>query len=91
MFVDWAKDRGFVGSYEELCQNPVGLILEYNFHLIKVLTAGLNGNWFCLQQDVKKAVLEDMNAVGREARLNSFEQVSKLIEVQTHKLQSGWT
>uniref|UniRef100_A0A3B4G9X7 Arachidonate--CoA ligase n=1 Tax=Pundamilia nyererei TaxID=303518 RepID=A0A3B4G9X7_9CICH len=61
VFVDWAKDRGFVGSYEELCQNP----------------------------DVKKAVLEDMNAVGREARLNSFEQVSKLIEVQTHKLQSG--
>uniref|UniRef100_A0AAX7SSY7 Long-chain-fatty-acid--CoA ligase n=1 Tax=Astatotilapia calliptera TaxID=8154 RepID=A0AAX7SSY7_ASTCA len=50
VFVDWAKDRGFVGSYEELCQNP----------------------------DVKKAVLEDMNAVGREARLNSFEQVKDL-------------
>lgn len=46
--------------------------------MIKVLTTGLNGNWFCLQQDVKKAVLEDMSAVGREARLNSFEQVSKL-------------
>uniref|UniRef100_A0A669BVD6 Arachidonate--CoA ligase n=1 Tax=Oreochromis niloticus TaxID=8128 RepID=A0A669BVD6_ORENI len=50
VFVDWAKDRGFVGSYEELCQNP----------------------------DVKKAVLEDMSAVGREARLNSFEQVKDL-------------
>jgi len=23
VFVSWAKDRGFVGSYEELCQNPV--------------------------------------------------------------------
>lgn len=23
VFVDWAKDQGFVGSYEELCQNPV--------------------------------------------------------------------
>ncbi len=23
VFVDWAKERGFVGSYEELCQNPV--------------------------------------------------------------------
>ena len=23
VFVDWAKDRGFVGSSEELCQNPV--------------------------------------------------------------------
>uniref|UniRef100_A0A8C3A692 Arachidonate--CoA ligase n=1 Tax=Cyclopterus lumpus TaxID=8103 RepID=A0A8C3A692_CYCLU len=22
VFVSWAKDRGFVGSYEELCQNP---------------------------------------------------------------------
>uniref|UniRef100_A0AAQ5ZLL9 Arachidonate--CoA ligase n=1 Tax=Amphiprion ocellaris TaxID=80972 RepID=A0AAQ5ZLL9_AMPOC len=22
VFVDWAKDRGFVGSHEELCQNP---------------------------------------------------------------------
>uniref|UniRef100_A0A8C5HBH6 Arachidonate--CoA ligase n=1 Tax=Gouania willdenowi TaxID=441366 RepID=A0A8C5HBH6_GOUWI len=23
VFVTWAKDQGFVGSYEELCQNPV--------------------------------------------------------------------
>lgn len=23
VFVEWAKERGFVGSYEELCQNPV--------------------------------------------------------------------
>lgn len=23
VFVDWAKDRGLVGSYKELCQNPV--------------------------------------------------------------------
>uniref|UniRef100_A0A673JVY7 Arachidonate--CoA ligase n=1 Tax=Sinocyclocheilus rhinocerous TaxID=307959 RepID=A0A673JVY7_9TELE len=23
VFVDWAKERGIVGSYEELCQNPV--------------------------------------------------------------------
>ncbi|KAJ0019436.1 hypothetical protein NQD34_007005 [Periophthalmus magnuspinnatus] len=22
VFVDWAKERGFVGSYQELCQNP---------------------------------------------------------------------
>ncbi|XP_063051820.1 long-chain-fatty-acid--CoA ligase 6 [Engraulis encrasicolus] len=22
VFIDWAKDRGIVGSYEELCQNP---------------------------------------------------------------------
>uniref|UniRef100_A0A672S752 Long-chain-fatty-acid--CoA ligase n=1 Tax=Sinocyclocheilus grahami TaxID=75366 RepID=A0A672S752_SINGR len=47
VFVDWAKERGVVGSYEELCQNP----------------------------DVKKAVLEDMTAVGKEAGLKSFEQV----------------
>uniref|UniRef100_A0A671MBN2 Arachidonate--CoA ligase n=1 Tax=Sinocyclocheilus anshuiensis TaxID=1608454 RepID=A0A671MBN2_9TELE len=47
VFVDWAKERGIVGSYEELCQNP----------------------------DVKKAVLEDMTAVGKEAGLKSFEQV----------------
>ncbi|KAG1949243.1 long-chain-fatty-acid--CoA ligase 1 isoform a [Pimephales promelas] len=46
VFVDWAKERGIVGSYEELCQNP----------------------------DVKKAVLEDMAAVGKEAGLKSFEQ-----------------
>lgn len=30
------------------------------------------------QQDVKKAVLEDMKAVGKEAGLKSFEQVSNL-------------
>ena len=23
VFTDWTKERGFVGSYEELCQNPV--------------------------------------------------------------------
>uniref|UniRef100_A0A8C1QG12 Arachidonate--CoA ligase n=1 Tax=Cyprinus carpio TaxID=7962 RepID=A0A8C1QG12_CYPCA len=50
VFVDWAKERGIVGSYEELCQNP----------------------------DVKKAVLEDMTAVGKEAGLKSFEQVKDL-------------
>lgn len=36
VFVDWAKERGFVGSYEELCQNPVGHILilqHYYFHV----------------------------------------------------------
>ncbi|KAM4616710.1 long-chain-fatty-acid--CoA ligase 1 isoform 3-T5 [Polymixia lowei] len=50
VFNDWSKERGFVGSYEELCQNP----------------------------DVKKAVLEDMTAVGKEAGLKSFEQVKDL-------------
>lgn len=23
VFVDWAKERGLLGSYKELCQNPV--------------------------------------------------------------------
>uniref|UniRef100_A0A673ISX4 Arachidonate--CoA ligase n=1 Tax=Sinocyclocheilus rhinocerous TaxID=307959 RepID=A0A673ISX4_9TELE len=50
VFVNWAKERGVVGSYEELCQNP----------------------------DVKKAVLEDMTAVAKEAGLKSFEQVKDL-------------
>ncbi|XP_062398563.1 long-chain-fatty-acid--CoA ligase 1 [Sardina pilchardus] len=50
VFTDWTKERGIVGSYEELCQNP----------------------------DVKKAVLEDMTAVGKEAGLKSFEQVKDL-------------
>ncbi|XP_066499414.1 long-chain-fatty-acid--CoA ligase 1 [Hoplias malabaricus] len=50
VFANWAKDRGFVGSYAELCQNP----------------------------DVKKAVLRDMTAVGKEAGLKSFEQVKDL-------------
>ncbi|KAG7480745.1 hypothetical protein MATL_G00059440 [Megalops atlanticus] len=50
VFTDWAKERGIVGAYEELCQNP----------------------------DVKKAVLEDMIAVGKEAGLKSFEQVKDL-------------
>uniref|UniRef100_A0A3Q2Y9X9 Arachidonate--CoA ligase n=1 Tax=Hippocampus comes TaxID=109280 RepID=A0A3Q2Y9X9_HIPCM len=47
VFVAWAKERGFVDSYEELCQTP----------------------------DVKKAVLEDMREIGKEAGLKSFEQV----------------
>lgn len=32
------------------------------------------------QQDVKNAVLEDMKAVGKEAGLKSFEQVSNLCQ-----------
>ncbi|XP_038858141.1 long-chain-fatty-acid--CoA ligase 1-like isoform X3 [Salvelinus namaycush] len=50
VFIDWVKERGIFGSYEELCQNP----------------------------DVKKEVLEDMTAVGKEAGLKSFEQVKDL-------------
>ncbi|KAI4872017.1 hypothetical protein NFI96_018459 [Prochilodus magdalenae] len=50
VFVGWAKERGFVASYDELCQNP----------------------------DIKKAVLEDMTAVGKQAGLKSFEQVKDL-------------
>uniref|UniRef100_A0A8C4HJU5 Arachidonate--CoA ligase n=1 Tax=Dicentrarchus labrax TaxID=13489 RepID=A0A8C4HJU5_DICLA len=26
VFVDWVKERGFVGSYEELCQNPKAVL-----------------------------------------------------------------
>ncbi|XP_048837599.1 long-chain-fatty-acid--CoA ligase 1 [Brienomyrus brachyistius] len=50
VFTEWARERGIVGTHEELCQNP----------------------------DVKKAVLEDMTAVGKEAGLKSFEQVKDL-------------
>ncbi|KAF7665661.1 hypothetical protein LDENG_00135990 [Lucifuga dentata] len=50
VLVDWAKERSFVGSYKELCQNP----------------------------DVKKVILEDMRAVGKEAGLKSFEQVKDI-------------
>uniref|UniRef100_A0AAY4B2X9 Arachidonate--CoA ligase n=1 Tax=Denticeps clupeoides TaxID=299321 RepID=A0AAY4B2X9_9TELE len=50
VFTDWTKDRGIVGSCEELCQNP----------------------------DVKKAVLEDMTLVGKQAGLKSFEQVKDI-------------
>uniref|UniRef100_A0A665X3Z7 Long-chain-fatty-acid--CoA ligase n=1 Tax=Echeneis naucrates TaxID=173247 RepID=A0A665X3Z7_ECHNA len=62
VFVDWAKEQGFVGSYEELCQNP----------------------------DVKKAVLEDMKAVGKEAGLKSFEQVKDLyLHPETFSVANG--
>uniref|UniRef100_A0AAQ4PW20 Arachidonate--CoA ligase n=1 Tax=Gasterosteus aculeatus aculeatus TaxID=481459 RepID=A0AAQ4PW20_GASAC len=62
VFVDWAKGRGFVGSYEELCQNP----------------------------DLKNAVLEDMNAVGKKAGLKSFEQVKDLhLHPETFSIANG--
>ncbi|XP_019131516.2 long-chain-fatty-acid--CoA ligase 1 [Larimichthys crocea] len=62
VFVDWAKERGIVGSYEELCQNP----------------------------DVKKAVLEDMNAEGKRAGLKSFEQVKDLyLHPETFSVANG--
>nr|XP_061811510.1 long-chain-fatty-acid--CoA ligase 1-like isoform X2 [Nerophis lumbriciformis] len=62
VFVAWAKERGFVDSYEELCQIP----------------------------DVKKAVLEDMRAVGKEAGLKSFEQVRDLhLHPETFSVANG--
>lgn len=30
VFVKWAKERGIVGSYEELCQNPVSFTTLHN-------------------------------------------------------------
>ncbi|KTF72617.1 hypothetical protein cypCar_00025185, partial [Cyprinus carpio] len=33
VFVDWAKERGIVGSYEELCQNPVSFNAIHNTNL----------------------------------------------------------
>ncbi|MBN3297891.1 long-chain-fatty-acid--CoA ligase 6 [Amia ocellicauda] len=47
VLAQWARERGIVGSYEELCRNP----------------------------DLKKAVLDDMTVIGKEAGLKSFEQV----------------
>uniref|UniRef100_A0A8C2KZ81 Arachidonate--CoA ligase n=1 Tax=Cyprinus carpio TaxID=7962 RepID=A0A8C2KZ81_CYPCA len=35
VFVDWAKERGIVGSYEELCQNPV----SFNKAVLEDMTA----------------------------------------------------
>lgn len=46
VFVDWAKERGFVGSYEELCQNPVGhiqILQHCYFHIIVCLQKKLMG------------------------------------------------
>lgn len=44
VFVSWAKKRGLVGSYEELCQNPVGQIPSgvSNQPLITLNTVDLN-------------------------------------------------
>lgn len=33
VFVDWAKDRGLVGSYKDLCQNPVRCSKFHKFSL----------------------------------------------------------
>ena len=88
VFVDWAKDRGIVGSHEELCQNPVCLInLKFITHnpfyiSLSVCTVRIPKQptgFVIFQQDVKKAVLEDMRAVGKEAGLKSFEQVRSLL------------
>lgn len=74
VFVNWAKERGSVGSYEELCHNPVHQIFSVeNISLIEILHVVY---WVLVSiQDVKNAVLEDMKTVGKKAGLLSFEQV----------------
>lgn len=49
VFVDWAKDRGFVGSHEELCQNPV-CCTSLNFITLNYYTLlhALQKQWLCL-------------------------------------------
>lgn len=83
VFVNWAKERGFVGSYEELCQNPVRRIHPFKITSACFLFHFLKNAWlFVFPQDVKKAVLEEMKAVGKKAGLMSFEQVSLSLQLK---------
>lgn len=47
-------------------------------------------SYWSTQQDVKKAVLDDMTAVGKEAGLKSFEQVKDLhLHPETFSIANG--
>lgn len=80
VFVDWSKERGFMGSYKELCQNPVSQTFFHKHPFDLTVSTGLKHR--LSQQDVKNAVLEDMRGVGKEAGLKSFEQVSRLFIIE---------
>lgn len=80
VFVGWAKERGIAGSYEELCQNPVShpphppLKKRPRFLLT---AASFLTSFLVFQQHAKRAVLEDMRTVGKDAGLKSLEQVRR--------------
>ncbi|NWU55170.1 ACSL1 ligase, partial [Dromas ardeola] len=59
---NWAKKKGFEGSYEELCKN----------------------------KDLKKHILEDMQRIGKESGLKSFEQVKDIfIHTEMFSVENG--
>lgn len=75
VFVGWAKERGIAGSYDELCQNPV----SHRPPRTSVDCCWFSDDGLLVPQHAKRAVLEDMRAVGKDAGLKSFEQVRRLL------------
>lgn len=87
----WLKRRGISGSYLELCKSVVSLFWQQNSHQLYFdhnipqstpAPLSLDANVCCdFRQDVKNAILEDIQKLGKEAGLKSFEQVTCAIFV----------
>lgn len=80
---DWAKKKGIVGTYKDLCKNTVGgawLKLFQMLFGIDVENSTEDNFVFC-QQELKKAILEDLVRLGKASGLHSFEQVRRRVYV----------
>lgn len=75
---EWAKKKGMLGTYKDLCKNTVGCTWRKCFETLAENTERILlklTSFFC-PQELKKAILEDLVRLGKASGLHSFEQVS---------------
>lgn len=81
---EWAKKKGILGTYKDLCKNTVGGMFLECFEVLsitKILNNTMENNLPLCQQELKKAILEDLVRLGKASGLHSFEQVGRQIYV----------
>jgi len=69
MLIPWAKSQGIEGTFSQLCKNEV-----------TPNPSSLDTNIMCLPfllQRVKKAIMDEISKLGKEAKLFGFEQVCR--------------
>lgn len=74
---EWANKKGIVGTFKDMCKNLVG-----SWNLANEIDRTINNNWPGIifngcQQELKKAILEDLVRLGKANGLHSFEQVGR--------------
>jgi len=66
MLIPWAKSQGIEGTFSQLCKNEVRPFTRHT-------------TLYLLLQKVKKAIMDELSKLGKEAKLFGFEQVCSYV------------